>query len=162
MNKNNFKRDEGFILSQARPLTTDRVMKVKAGPSRVGTLLRHLPSSPGIPRSGKISDVVSSLVVETEMVFETLVYSPFNHVTRSTARESVIECYYQNETVIWRLQRGIVKKSGIVGFCELWMGDLSSKFREKLPPSSWPSWVSSSIHNTEKEGGTFLPYIGRK
>lgn len=43
MNKNNFIRDEGFILSQAKPLTTDRVMKVKAGPSRAGTLL-HPPT----------------------------------------------------------------------------------------------------------------------
>jgi hypothetical protein len=37
LNKNNFKRDEGFILREARPLTTDRVFKVKAGPSRAGT-----------------------------------------------------------------------------------------------------------------------------
>jgi hypothetical protein len=30
LNRNNFIRDEGFRVSQARPLTTDRVMKVKA------------------------------------------------------------------------------------------------------------------------------------
>lgn len=36
LNKNNFKRDEDFILSQARPLTADSAMKVKAGPSIAG------------------------------------------------------------------------------------------------------------------------------
>jgi len=36
LNKNNFKRDEDFMLSQARPLTTDRAMKVQAGPSIAG------------------------------------------------------------------------------------------------------------------------------
>jgi hypothetical protein len=37
LNKNNFKKDEAFILIQARPLTTDRTMKAKAGPSIAGT-----------------------------------------------------------------------------------------------------------------------------
>jgi hypothetical protein len=40
LNKNTFIRDDGLIVSQARPLTTARVMKVKAGSSRACTLLR--------------------------------------------------------------------------------------------------------------------------
>jgi hypothetical protein len=35
--------------------------------------------------------VISSLMMMTEMVVETLVYSPFNHLTRLLAREYFIE-----------------------------------------------------------------------
>lgn len=37
LNKNNFNRDCGFILSQAWSPITNMLMNVKAGPSRAGT-----------------------------------------------------------------------------------------------------------------------------
>jgi hypothetical protein len=36
LNKNNFNRDGGFIVSQARSPITNMIMKVKGGPSRAG------------------------------------------------------------------------------------------------------------------------------
>jgi hypothetical protein len=98
LNKNNFNRDSGFILNQAWSLITKLLMKVIWGLSTAGTWL-HPPTimshgqiqRESISRCRQTLEVVSFLMVRTEMGLEMSVDSLFNHLTWLPAQEYFIE-----------------------------------------------------------------------